>query len=159
MAANLTVAGPAAAAYTPDTYEYRLANMINDYRASKGLKRIPLSSGVSYWANWRSSDMCKRKYFSHTIPALGDWPGGGNLLDYWRWSGSGYRSAYRFAEIIAWNGYPSSWLSTMLKQWKSSSLHRSILLSYSGKYDRIGVGIYNCPNGKHLGTVVFVNMP
>ena len=47
----------------------------------------------------------------------------------------------------------------MLDQWKSSSLHNSMLLSYSGKYDRMGVGTYQCPNGRKYGTVVFVNMP
>ena len=159
VSGNLVIAGPAAAAYVPDSYEVRLADMINDYRSSKGLTRLRLSPGGSYWANWRSADMCKRRYFSHTIPALGGWPGDGNLLAYWRWAGSVFGTAYRFGEIIAWNGQSSGWLTGVLNQWKSSSFHRSMLLSYSGKYDRMGVGVYVCPNGRKYGTVVFVNLP
>jgi len=159
VSGNLVIAGPAAAAYVPTSYEVRLADMINDYRESRGLKRIWHSSGVSYWAHWRSADMCKRNYFSHTIPAFGSWPGGGNLYAYWKWKPSWYRNAYRFSEIIVRTSEPTGWLTTMLRQWKASSLHNSMLLSYSGKYDRMGVGVYVCPNGRKYATVVFVNLP
>ncbi|HET7677406.1 MAG TPA: CAP domain-containing protein [Candidatus Limnocylindrales bacterium] len=156
LAFNATVPG-AAATYTNDSYEVKLADYINDYRQARGLARLPLSTAYSYWANWRSYDMCKRRYFSHTIPATSNWPGGGNLLDYWRYRKLWAGGAYRFGEIIAYNSYTSGWLYTLFKQWKYSSIHNSMMLSYNGKYDRIGVGVYNCGNGRHYATVVFVN--
>jgi uncharacterized protein YkwD len=157
--ANLAVAGPAAAAYTPDSYEVLMADAINAYRKSNGLTAIPLSPATSMWAHWRSADQCKRQYFSHTIPAFGEWSGDGNLLAYWRWEPHWFKTTSRFSEIIARNGLDTRWVTGLLSQWKESSLHNSMLLAFSGKYDRMGVGLYRCPNGKKYGTVVFLNLP
>jgi uncharacterized protein YkwD len=159
VATNLAIAGPAAAAYAPDPNEARLADMINDYRASKGLKRLWLSPGLSSWANTRSADMCNRSYFSHTIPAYGSWPGGGNLFDFWRRYKSYYRVTSRFSELIARNRSGTSFVTTLFDQWRHSSLHNSMMLSWSGKYDRFGVGTYRCPNGRKYGTILLINMP
>ncbi len=160
ISANLGGADLAAAAtYRLDSNEVQLADMINDYRQSKGLSRLWVSPGLSSWANWRSADMCKRDYLSHTIPAFSSWPGGANLLAYWKRYGSYYRTTSRFSELIARNGGGSSWVATMFGQWRASSLHNSMILSFSGKYDRVGIGTYMCPNGRKYGTIILVNMP
>jgi uncharacterized protein YkwD len=101
--------------------------------------------------------MCNRRYFSHYIPRIGSWwPGGGNLDRYWDyhgfWAG---RGVDRFNEIIAYNYYSSGWLNTLFRQFRSSSLHNSIILSPNYKYDRLGVGVYTCGSRKHV-TVVFI---
>jgi uncharacterized protein YkwD len=159
LGASLTAAGPAAAAYELDPNEVLLADMINDYRQSKGLRRIWVSPGVSKWANWRSADMCNRQYFSHLIPAYGSWPGGANLLTFWKRYGSYYRTTSRFSELITRTRHSSTWVRSLFDNWRESSLHNSYLLSWSGKYDRIGVGTYRCPNGRRYGTVILLNMP
>jgi uncharacterized protein YkwD len=156
---SLAAAGPAAAAYRLDANEVRLADMINDYRQSKGLRRLWVSPGLSSAANWRSSDMCKRQYFSHTIPAFGRWPGGGNLLDYWKRFRGYYRTTYRFSELITRTRHSSVWVRDLFDNWRASKLHNSMLLSWNGKYDRIGVGTFQCPNGRRYGTVILINMP
>jgi uncharacterized protein YkwD len=148
----------ASAAYVHDSYEVKFIDLINDYRQSRGLKRYSVDSAYSYWANWRSADQCRRRYFSHTIPATRSpyWPGGGNLDRYWDyrylWAG---RGVTRFGEIIAYNTYTSGWLLTLFRQFQRSSVHNYMLLSADYKYDRIGVGVYTC-NGRHHVTVNFI---
>ena len=148
----------ASAAYVHDSYEVKFIDLINDYRQSRGLKRYYVDSAYSYWANWRSADQCKRRYFSHTIPATSSpyWPGGGNLDRYWDyrylWAG---RGVTRFGEIIAYNTYTTGWLLTLFRQFQRSSIHNYMLLSADYKYDRIGVGVYTC-NGRHHVTVNFI---
>ncbi len=148
----------ASAAYVHDSSEVKFADYINDYRQSRGLARLWADPAYSFWSDWRSRDMCQRRYFSHTIPAIRSpyWPGGGNLDRYWDyrrlWAGSGVD---RFNEIIAYNTYSSGWLYTLFKQFRSSYVHNSIMLSANYKYDRIGVGVYTC-NGRHHVTVNFI---
>ena len=148
----------ASAAYVHDSYERTFIEYVNDYRQSRGLARYYIDSAYSYWANWRSDDMCSRRYFSHTIPRTSYpyWPGGGNMDRYWDyrklWAGRGVTA---FGEIIAYNTYSSGWLSTLFRQFRSSYVHNSMLLSANYKYDRIGVGIHTC-NGRHHVTVLFI---
>lgn len=149
----------AAAAYAHDSYEVKFADLINDYRQSRGLKRYWVDPAYSYWANWRSTDMCNRRYFSHTIPRIRSsayyWPGGGNLHNYWDYRRLGAGNIDRFNEIISYNYYSSGWLYTLFRQFRNSSLHNSIMLSPNYKYDRIGVGVHTC-GSRHHATVVFI---
>jgi len=148
----------ASAAYVHDSYEIKFLDYINDYRASRGLKRYPAEAAYSFWSDWRSRDMCYRRYFSHTIPAIRSpyWPGGGNLDRYWDyrglWAG---RGVTKFGEIIAYNYYDSGWLLTLFRQFQRSSVHNAMLLSADYKYDRVGVGVFTC-SGRHYVTVNFI---
>ena len=52
--------------------ERTLIRLTNRSRAAAGLKALKISSTLTSVARWRSKDMIKRDYFSHSIPGYGD---------------------------------------------------------------------------------------
>jgi uncharacterized protein YkwD len=74
LSAAPSAAGAASAAGEPDPTpaEARLVERINAYRASIGVRRLPLSRPLMAEARWYARDMAVNNYFNHThIDSLG----------------------------------------------------------------------------------------
>jgi uncharacterized protein YkwD len=127
--------------------ERDLVALTNRSRASAGRKSLRISATLSSIARWRSKDMIKRDYFSHSIP------GYGNVFK--RISSSGF--CYHVAgENIGWTtGSDSAATSKIHGMFMDSSGHRANILGKS--WDVIGVGAYKGADGKKMYTVLFAD--
>jgi uncharacterized protein YkwD len=110
-----------------DVEEAKFVDLINAYRAQNGLGALKVSIALTNAAEWMSTDMATRNYFSHT-DSQGRNP-------FARMSDFGYpATGWRAENIAAGN---SSALSTF-NQWKNSAGHNANMLG--AKYKVIGVG-------------------
>ncbi len=127
--------------------EQQLMALTNQARSSAGRAILRWDSALGSIARWRSKDMIKRDYFSHSIP------GGGNVFD--EMSARGY--CYKVAgENIGWNNYPDDAATAQIQQmFMGSSGHRSNILGKD--WDRIGIGAYKGADGKKMWTVLFAD--
>jgi uncharacterized protein YkwD len=53
------------------TSERQLIALTNRSRAAAGLRALKIDSALTSIARWRSRDMSRRDYFSHSIPGYG----------------------------------------------------------------------------------------
>jgi len=129
------------------TSERQLVSLTNRSRASAGLRSLRIDSTLTAIARWRSSDMSKRNYFSHSIP------GYGSVFD--KLSAVGY--CYKLAgENIGWNTYPDDVATTEIHQmFMDSAPHRANILGRT--WEAIGVGAYKEASGKKIWTVLFAD--
>jgi uncharacterized protein YkwD len=127
--------------------EQQLLALTNQARSSAGRQTLRWDSALASIARWRSKDMIKRDYFSHSIP------GGGNVFD--EMSARGY--CFNLAgENIGWNTYPDDAATAQIQQmFMGSSGHRSNILGKA--WDRIGIGAYKGADGKKMWTVLFAD--
>jgi uncharacterized protein YkwD len=127
--------------------ERQLVSLTNRSRAAAGRKALKIDSTLSSIARWRSKDMIRRGYFSHTIP------GYGSVFD--KLSAKGY--CFKLAgENIGWNTYPDDVATREIHQmFMGSSGHRKNILGKA--WDRIGVGAYKGKDGKKMWTVLFAD--
>ena len=124
-----------------------LVALTNRSRASAGLRALKVDSKLAGVARWRSQDMIKRDYFSHSIP------GYGKVWD--RLHAIGY--CYKVGgENIGWNNYPDDIATAAIhKMFMGSSGHRANILGKA--WDVIGIGAYKGPTGKKMWTVLFAD--
>lgn len=127
--------------------ERELVALTNRSRAAAGRKALKVSSTLTSIARWRSKDMIKRDYFSHSIP------GYGNVFK--KMSASGF--CYHLAgENIGWiTGSDSSATESIHEMFMNSSGHRANILGKD--WDVIGVGTYKGADGKKMYTVLFAD--
>ena len=127
--------------------EQQLIALTNRSRAAAGLRSLRVDSRLTSIARWRSKDMIRRDYFSHSIP------GYGSVFD--RLDASGY--CYKIAgENIGWNTNPDSEATAVIHQmFMASSGHRANILGRA--WDVIGVGAYKGSDGKKMWTVLFAD--
>ncbi|HEX2179020.1 MAG TPA: CAP domain-containing protein [Actinomycetota bacterium] len=117
----------AQAAIALDAEEAAFCTLINNYRASKGLAPLMVSERLTNAAEWMSTDMATKNYFSHT-DKLGRDP-------FQRMSAFGYTySTYKGENIAAGNATASATFT----QWKNSSGHNANMLN--ANYKVIGIG-------------------
>ena len=109
----VTVAAPAQAA--PSDMERRLAERINDARASHGLRQLRLSSRLAESASDWSRHLMRRDAFHH-----------GSLRN-----GTG--------EVIAWGTCSHFGPGRAVRMWLASSGHRALLLR-RGEFRVVGTG-------------------
>lgn len=109
-------------------YETEVVRLVNEQRAKYGLQPLTMNWELSRVARYKSEDMAKNRYFSHTSPTYG------SPFDMMRSFGISYRSA---GENIA---YGQRTPSAVMDAWMNSSGHRENILKSS--YTQIGVGYY-----------------
>jgi uncharacterized YkwD family protein/spore coat assembly protein SafA len=107
-------------------YEKEVVRLVNEIRKERGLNELTYDWELSRVARYKSLDMQKNKYFSHTSPTYG------SPFQMMKNFGINYRSA---AENIA-KGYATP--KAVVDGWMNSSGHRANILNPS--FTHIGVG-------------------
>jgi uncharacterized protein (TIGR03437 family) len=111
--------GGQVAAQTPsiDSEEQLMVKMINDYRAQRGLSQLKISISLTRAADWMSTDMSSRNYFSHTDSQGRD--------PFARMTAYGYNyTGFRGENLAA--GYNDA--ARTFNQWKNSPSHNTNML-------------------------------
>lgn len=114
---------------TASAYEKEVVRLVNIEREKRGLSSLSEDWQLSRVARYKSEDMRKNGYFSHTSPTYG------SPFDMIRAFGISYKSA---GENIA-RGYKTP--AAVVEGWMNSSGHRANILSRS--FTHIGVGYDN----------------
>ena len=109
-------------------FEEEVARLVNEQRAKNGLSPLTLNWELSRVARYKSEDMARNRYFSHTSPTYG------TPFEMIRSFGLSYRSA---GENIA---YGQRTPAAVMDAWMNSSGHRANILNAS--YTQIDVGYY-----------------
>jgi uncharacterized protein YkwD len=126
---SLALAAPATASADPalDAEEHAFCTKINDYRAQNGRAPLRVSVSLTNAADWLSSDMAGKNYFSHT-DSLG-------RTFSTRLGAFGYTyNTYKGENVAA----GSATAASTFEQWRSSAGHNTNMLSPS--YTVIGIG-------------------
>lgn len=118
-----------------NTQEKQFLTLINNYRASKGLKALKASKSLNIASFTHSKDMATRRYFAHDtktpLPA-----GQSGAKFYNRMSDAGYTfNTYKGENIAA--GHSTA--QAVFNAWKASSGHNANMLN--AKYTVIGIGL------------------
>ena len=108
------------------SYEAEVTRLVNEIRKQNGLKELQNDWQLSRVARYKSEDMKKNNYFSHTSPTYG------SPFDMMKKFGISYKSA---GENIA-KGQKTP--QAVVNAWMNSSGHRENILKAS--YTHIGVG-------------------
>ena len=108
------------------SYEAEVIRRVNEIRTQNGLKELQTDWQLSRVARYKSEDMKKNNYFSHTSPTYG------SPFDMMKKFGISYRSA---GENIA-KGQKTP--QAVVNAWMNSAGHRENILKAS--YTHIGVG-------------------
>ena len=114
-------------------YESEVIRLVNEIRAENGLKTLSANWELSRVARYKSEDMVRSHYFSHTSPTYG------TPFQMIKAFGLSYRSA---GENIA---YGQRTPAAVVEAWMNSSGHRANILNES--YTQIGVGY--CQQGNY----------
>lgn len=109
-----------------DAYEREVVRLVNVERAKAGLSSLEYDWQLSRVARYKSEDMQKNKYFSHTSPTYG------SPFNMMKSFGISYKTA---GENIA-RGYQTP--SAVVNGWMNSKGHRANILNSS--FTHIGVG-------------------
>lgn len=109
-----------------DAYEREVVRLVNLERAKAGLSPLEYDWQLSRVARYKSEDMQKNKYFSHTSPTYG------SPFNMMKSFGISYKTA---GENIA-RGYQTP--SAVVNGWMNSKGHRANILNSS--FTHIGVG-------------------
>ena len=118
-----------------NTQEKQFLTLINNYRASKGMKALRASKSLNIASFTHSKDMATRRYFSHTTKSpLPVGQSGSSFTN--RMSDAGYTySTYKGENIAA----GQSTAQAVFNAWKASSGHNANMLN--AKYTVIGIGL------------------
>ncbi|HEU4325346.1 MAG TPA: CAP domain-containing protein [Roseiflexaceae bacterium] len=146
---------------SPTTDEQALARLINDYRQSRGLGRVPVSRSLTQVAQLHVKDLVENSPDSGSdnrglACSLHSWSNKGN------WTPVCYTSDHEYASgmwnkpreitnnVYNSNGYEISfWISTgatpaaALDAWKNSAAHNQVILQQNGwpSWRAMGVGM------------------
>jgi hypothetical protein len=142
--------------------ELDLYNAINDYRRSKGLANIPLSSSLTYVAQTHAYDLSYNRPFSskcnmHSWSDKGKWSSCCYTSDHkqkecmWnkaremtKYKGDIYEISHGYAQFDKFSGDTVTAFGA-LDGWKNSSGHNNVILNKdiwaSTKWNAIGIGI------------------
>ena len=113
-------------------YESEVIRLVNQVRTENGLKALSPNWELSRVARYKSEDMARNGYFSHTSPTYG------TPFQMIRAFGLSFRSA---GENIA---YGQRTPAAVVDAWMNSSGHRANMLNSS--YTQIGVGYHEAGN-------------
>ena len=150
------VSAPAAFAWDDNTFssasEGQLIALQNQARTSAGLKSLKLSTSLRTIARWRSKDMAKRDYFSHTIKGTSR-----NVFWYMQHEyGYCFKLAGENIGTVTWAGASeddaTKWV---FDQFMNSSGHRKNIMGKA--WDVVAVGAYKTTGDKFVWTVLFVD--
>ena len=113
-------------------YENEVIRLVNEIRTQNGLKKLTADWELSRVARYKSEDMKRNNYFSHTSPTYG------SPFDMIKSFGLSYRTA---GENIA-KGQATP--KAVVNAWMNSSGHRKNILNSA--YTKIGVGYVSDEN-------------
>lgn len=120
-------------------YAKKVVNLVNEERKKAGVNTVDIDIKLTNAANVRSKEIVSN--FSHTRPD------GTSFYTAIKEQGFSYRGC---GENIAW-GQKSP--DEVMNAWMNSDGHRSNILN--SKYTKIGVGVYEAPNGRIYWTQLF----
>jgi uncharacterized protein YkwD len=156
MVCALSLATPALASTSLNTYEKQLLAQVNKVRAKHGLSQLRLNDKLIAAAREHSADMGARKYFDHNAPAPNaeGWDARIIRCGYTR-SGCSY---WKIGENIYWGAGIYSSPVAVVDAWMKSKMHRAVLLTKVFRH--IGVGAVKTDDGYASvdGTVWFFTL-
>lgn len=120
-----------------DGEENQFLQLINQYRASKGLGNLSLSDSLNSAARWMSNDMANKNYFSHTDSQGREF--------FKRIADFGFKPFTQGENIAA--GYSYDKAAAALEAWKNSPGHNANMLN--GNYSVIGIARAYTPNSTY----------
>ena len=121
-------AGPVIiAAYAPDAEELKFLDLLNAYRAGRGLGQLALQDQLGAAAERHALDMAEKNYVRHRL-SNGDSP----MKNIQR---AGYRAFTHWGEIIA-GGFETA--DEVLFAWQTSRSHNQMMLN--GRMEEVGIG-------------------
>ena len=123
----------AQSSYTPTEAECEVLELINDYRAERGLKPLVLSETLGAAARDHSEEIAESELFSHTMPDGSSWSDNirAHGYTYNTWIGENLAAGY------------SSPVRTV-EQWQQSAAHNANLLE--SDFVAIGIGLNADPD-------------
>jgi uncharacterized protein YkwD len=129
-----------------DSMENSLYVSINHARYDAGLDRLGLGADLVDIARYRSADMARRGYFSHTTPE------GATFFTMLGRRGIPYRWA---GEVLDRNTYPAYTMSDeAFAAYMDSPQHRAVIMD--ARYSLVGVGYALGQGGMNYFTVILV---
>ncbi len=126
--------------------ENSLVSIINNFRFKNGKKQLIINSTLSNIAKYRSQDMLKRNYFSHTTPE------GKNIFIILNENGYNWQAAGE--NIFRCNPISNGDANAIFNVWMSSTTHKNNMLSEN--FTQVGVSIIDF-NSTRIATMVFSN--
>lgn len=125
--------------------EAQIIDLMNQQRATAGVKALSGDGGLTEVARIRSSDMIIRSYFGHYTPE------GTNVFNLMKTMGIKYRSA---GENLARGTISIAGTNEVMAAWMNSPTHAANIMQ--GKYGKAGVGVID-NGGIRTIAVVFSN--
>ncbi|MGI6776908.1 MAG: SafA/ExsA family spore coat assembly protein [Acetivibrionales bacterium] len=122
--------------------ENQVIEIVNAERVKRGLQPLTQNWELSRVARYKSADMAKKGYFSHTSPTYG------SPFKMMEDFGIRYTAA---GENIAYGARTPKEVMTM---WMNSTGHRNNILSQT--YNQIGVGVAQNSRGVYYWTQMFI---
>lgn len=143
MVCALSLAAPALASTTLNSYEKQVLALVNKQRASRGLTQLRLNAKLVTAARVHSTDMGARKYFEHDTRAPDAESWSARLVRY------GYSnkscSYWKAGENIYYGAGLYSSPVVVVDSWMKSKAHRAVILSKT--FRDIGVGAVKTADG------------
>jgi len=156
MFCTLSLATPALASTSLNSYEKQLLSRINKVRAKHGLSQVRLNSKLVAAARAHSADMAARKYLAHDTPAP-DSEVWSQRIVRCGYTNKGYRY-WKAGENIAYGYLWTSSPVLVVDAWMKSRAHRAVILTRA--FRDIGVGAVKTTDGygNLEGTVWFFTL-
>jgi uncharacterized protein YkwD len=143
IACTLTLAAPALASPTLNSYEKQLLAQVNKQRAKHGLSQLRLNSKLVASARTHSADMGARKYFEHDAPAPNEESWSARIVRC-GYTKKGYRCWKAGEDIFYGAGLYSSPVF-VVASWMKSPAHRAVILTRA--FRDAGVGAVKTEDG------------
>lgn len=137
----LSLASPAFASGSLNTYEKQLVSAVNKQRAKHGLAMLRVNAKLVESARAHSADMGARKYFDHNSPEGETWSSRIVRYGYTR-KGCSY---WRAGENLYYGSGLYSSPYVVVKAWMRSRMHRAVILTRA--FRDIGVGAVKTDDG------------
>jgi len=122
--------------------ENEVIRLVNAERSKRGLQTLTANWELSRVARYKSQDMAKKGYFSHTSPTYGS--------PFAMMESFGIRYSAAGENIAKGQRTPQE----VMNSWMNSPGHRSNILSPS--YTQIGVGVAKDSAGRYYWTQMFI---
>jgi uncharacterized protein YkwD len=151
---SLTLAAPALASTSLNSYEKQLLALVNKQRAKYHLTQLRVNTRLTYAARAHSAEMGAEKYFSHSSASGEKWSS--RIIRY-GYTQKGF-SYWRAGENIYYGSGLNSSPCLVIKAWMASKAHRAVILTKA--FRDIGIGAVKTDSGfgNCEGTVWFFTL-
>ena len=137
----LSLAAPALASTSLNSYEKQVLALVNKQRAKYHLTSLRVNTKLVYAARAHSADMAARKYFDHNSSSGEKWSSRIIRFGYTR---TGF-SYWRAGENIYYGSGLYSSPSVVIKAWMASKAHRAVILTQA--FRELGIGAKKTDSG------------